>query len=54
MRRAERNKLLSAAVAKLEEASKLLKTAEEEVLSEQAKELADLCDVLTAVKAEAA
>jgi len=49
MTRVERNELLSAAVGKLEEAAALLKSAEEEVLSEQAKELADLVYVLTAV-----
>jgi Asp-tRNA(Asn)/Glu-tRNA(Gln) amidotransferase C subunit len=54
MTRAERNELLSAAVGKLEEASKLLMTAEEELLADQANELADFVDVLTAVHEEAA
>jgi hypothetical protein len=54
MTRAERNELLNVAVAKLEDAAKLLKCAEEELLADQANELADLVDVLTAVTEEAA
>jgi hypothetical protein len=54
MTRAKRNELLRAAVAKLEEATRLLKAAEEEVLAAQANELADFVDVLTAVHEEAA
>jgi hypothetical protein len=54
MTRSEHDELLKVAVAKLEEASKLLKRAEEELLSQQADDLADLVDVLRDVKAEAA
>ena len=54
MTRAQRKELLSRAVAKLEEASKLLKCAKEELLAEQASELADFVDVLTASHEEAA
>jgi len=54
MTRSEHDKLLGAAVAKLEEAATLLKRAEEELLSQQASELADFVDVLRDVKAEAA
>lgn len=54
MTRAERNELLNAAVSKLEEASRLLKAAEEQLLANQANELADFVDVLTAVHEEAA
>jgi len=38
----------------LDEAAELLKRAEEHLLAEQAKELADLVDVLTAVPEKAA
>ncbi len=54
MTRSEHDKLLGAVVAKLEEAATLLKRAEEELLSQQANDLADLVDVLRDVKAEAA
>jgi hypothetical protein len=49
MTRAQRNELLSAAVRKLEAASKLLSQADEGLLSDQVNEMADLVDVLTAV-----
>ena len=54
MTRSEHDKLLAAAVAKLEVAATVLKRAEEELLSEQASELADFVDVLRDVKVEAA
>jgi hypothetical protein len=54
MIRAKRNEILSCAVAKLEEASELLKSAKEELLAQQASELADFVDVLTAVHEEPA
>lgn len=54
MTRAQRKDLLRRAVAKLDEASKLLKSAKEELLAKQASELADLVDVLTATHEEAA
>ncbi len=54
MTRSEHDKLLDAAVARLEEAARLLKRAEEELLSQQASELADFVDVLRDVEAEAA
>jgi hypothetical protein len=54
MTRAKRNELLKRAVAKLEEASKLLKSAQEGLLAEQANELADFVDVLTPAHEEAA
>jgi hypothetical protein len=46
MTRKERNELLNLAVNRLEEAAKLLAQAEEELLSDQAKELAELVDVV--------
>lgn len=54
MTRSKRNELLRAAVAKLEEAAKLLKSAEEQVLTEQVNELADFVYVLTDAHEEAA
>jgi len=54
MTRAKRNELLKRAVAKLEEASKLLKSAQEGLLAEQANELADFVYVLTPTHEEAA
>jgi hypothetical protein len=54
MTRSEHAKLLGTAVAKLEEAATLLKRAEEELLSQQASELADFVEVLRDVQAEAA
>ena len=54
MTRSEHDKLLTAAVAQLEEAARLLKKAEEEVLSQRATELADLVDVLRYGEVEAA
>ena len=54
MTKAKRNELLNAAVVKLEEAAKLLRRAEEQFLADQANELADFVDVLTAVPEGAA
>jgi hypothetical protein len=54
MKTEQRNELLAAAVARLEEAAQLLKTAEEEVLADQANELADLVDVIATPMAEIA
>jgi hypothetical protein len=45
MKRAERDEVLSTAVSKLEDAAKLLTAAGEEVLADQANELADIVDV---------
>jgi hypothetical protein len=45
MTRAERDEVLSTAVSNLEEAAKLLRAAGEELLADQANELADLVDV---------
>lgn len=54
MTRSEHDELLTAAVAQLEEAARLLRKAEEEVLSQRATELADLVDVLRYGEVEAA
>lgn len=45
MKRAERDEVFSTAVSKLEDAAKLLTAAGEEVLADQANELADIVDV---------
>ena len=54
MTKAERYDLMSAAVAALEEAARLLKRAEEQLLADQAEELADVVDVLTGDRQQAA
>lgn len=46
MTKEERIELVNAAVSKLEEVSKLLTTAGEELLADQVDELADLVDVV--------
>jgi len=53
MTRAQRKDVLRRAVVKLDDASKLLKSAKEELLAKQASELADLVDVLTATHEKA-
>jgi hypothetical protein len=50
MTRAERTEALTAAVSKLEEVSRLLKAAGEELLADQANELADVVDVVTPIE----
>jgi hypothetical protein len=46
MTKEERIELVNAAVSKLEEVSKLLTTAGEELLADQVDELADLVDIV--------
>jgi hypothetical protein len=51
MTRAKRTELLSAALTHLEAVAKLLREAEEEVLAEEAGELADKVDVVAIAEA---
>jgi hypothetical protein len=54
MTKEERNALLNLAVNRLQEAAKLLAQAEEELLSDQISELADLVDVVAPSSTEEA
>jgi hypothetical protein len=51
MTKAERRELLSAVLTHLEAACNLLKEAEEEVLADEARELADKVDVVALAEA---
>ena len=53
MTRAEHAELLKMAVGKLDEAACVLSLAEEDLLSKQVREVADLIDVMTATSVAA-